>query len=246
MGLTEVATYIQSGNVIFSTRRVSKARLTVIIEKALGETFLYESRVIVQGGRRIKTKYLFWVIAIVCSAAVIFRLSASSSLSGPTREPEALSIPAPELVGGPWINTAGTSAIKLADRRGKVTIVEFWTFACSNCLANLPVYANWEKRFASRDVVVVGVHTPETDSERVTSNVVQRVNRLGITYPILIDPDHDNWDRWRVEAWPTVYLVDKEGRIRYRWVGELNYRGAGGEEKLGKLVEQLLNENSSK
>jgi thiol-disulfide isomerase/thioredoxin len=147
------------------------------------------------------------------------------------------------LVGSPWINTAGSRAINLAGRRGKVTIVEFWTFACGNCLANLSAYANWQKQFADNDVVVIGVHTPETESERVTANVARRVKQLGVTYPILVDREHENWDRWQVEAWPTVYLVDKGGRIRYRWVGELNYRNAGGETKLRRRVEQLLKED---
>jgi alkyl hydroperoxide reductase subunit AhpC len=166
-----------------------------------------------------------------------------STLARTAREPDALKLPAPELLGGPWINTAGGKEINLASRRGKVTIVEFWTFACDNCLANLPAYANWQKQFADRDVVVIGVHTPETESERVTANVARRVKQLGITSPILVDRDHENWDRWQVEAWPTVYLVDKQGRIRYRWVGELNYRNAGGETKLGRRLEQLLKED---
>ncbi len=157
---------------------------------------------------------------------------------------EKSKIPAPELTGGPWLNTADGKALQLASRRGKVTIVEFWTFACSNCLANLPVYARWQKQFAEQDVAVIGVHTPETASERLTANVVQRVKQLGITYPVLVDQEHDNWNRWQVEAWPTVYLVDKQGRIRYRWVGELNYHNAGGEAKLGQLVAQLLQEKS--
>jgi len=191
----------------------------------------------------IKIICLFALVAAVFSAAGAIGPLTMSKLAVAEKEPEALNLPAPELVGGPWINTAGSEAFKLAGRRGKVTIVEFWTFACGNCLANLPAYANWQKQFTDKDVVVIGVHTPETESERVTANVERRVKQLGITYPILVDQEHANWNRWQVEAWPTVYLVDKQGRIRYRWVGELNYRNAGGEAKLGQLVEQLLKED---
>jgi len=162
------------------------------------------------------------------------------------RRPDEINMPAPELIGGPWINTADGKPVNLASRRGKVTIVEFWTFACGNCQANLPAYANWQKQFVDKDVAVIGVHTPETASERVTANVVKRVKQLSITYPILVDQEHTNWNRWQVEAWPTAYLVDKKGRIRYRWVGELNYRNAGGEVKMAQLVEQLLKEDSMK
>src|SRR5215467_11893130 len=194
----------------------------------------------------IKTIYFFGLIAILFGATLIFRHLTMATLGRAEMESEALNLPAPELVGGPWINTAGGKEINLAGRRGKVTIVEFWTFACGNCLANLPAYANWQKQFADKDVVVIGVHTPEAESERVTANVARRVKQLGVTYPILVDREHENWDRWQVEAWPTVYLVDKQGRIRYRWVGELNYRNAGGETKLGQRVERLLKEDSVK
>jgi|SRR5262245_16440929 len=187
---------------------------------------------------------LFALVAVVIGTALIGSPMTKATSDRAEKEPDELNLPSPELIGGPWINTADGKAIDLAGRRGKVTIVEFWTFACSNCLANLPGYANWQKQFADRDVVLIGVHTPETESERVISNVVRRVKQLGITYPILIDRNYANWNRWQVDAWPTVYLVDKEGRIRYRWVGELNYKNAGGETKLARRVEQLLKETS--
>jgi peroxiredoxin len=189
-------------------------------------------------------KYIsFFALAVsVLSLMVAIKLLTITTLAVVEKEPDAINIPAPELVGGPWLNTPKGEAIKLADRRGKVTIVEFWTFACINCLHNLPSYARWQKQFADQDVVIIGVHTPETESERVTANVARRVKQLGIAYPILIDEQHANWNRWQQEAWPTVYLIDKQGRVRYRWEGELNYKNAGGEAKMTRLVEQLLKE----
>ncbi len=151
---------------------------------------------------------------------------------------------APDFVGGPWINTPDGKAINLLERKGKVTVVEFWTFGCSNCRANLPAYANWHKQFAAQDVAVIGIHTPETEGERVQANVERQVKQLGINYPILIDQNYANWDRWHVEAWPTTFLVDKQGQIRYRWIGELNYGNADGEAKLTRLIMQLLKEPS--
>ena len=192
----------------------------------------------------LKFAVLLTLVVAVLGAIFSSQFLPRSLADSAGRQPDVLKLPAPELTGGHWINTPDGKTLKLVSRQGKVTIVEFWTFACSNCLANLPAYANWHKQFAAQDVVVIGVHTPETASERVTANVVQRVKQLGITYPILIDQEHTNWNRWQVEAWPTVYLVDKQGRIRYRWVGELNYRNAGGEAKLGHLVTQLLQEDS--
>lgn len=171
------------------------------------------------------------------AAAAPTPIIAAATTSG--RQPETLKLRAPEFIGAQWLNTA---PINLAERRGKVTIVEFWTFACGNCLANLPAYARWQQRFAKQDVAVIGVHTPETEQEENPANVRRRVQQLGITYPILLDRDHKNWAAWQQEYWPTVYLIDKQGVIRYRWAGELNYRNAGGEETLARLVETLLAE----
>jgi thiol-disulfide isomerase/thioredoxin len=149
---------------------------------------------------------------------------------------------APELVGNNWINAPDGQPLRLAARRGKVTVVEFWTFGCVNCRHNLPAYARWHKQFSSREVLVIGVHTPETDTERLDSNVGKAVKQLGIEYPILLDNQYANWQRWNQHFWPTVYLVDKQGRIRYRWEGELSYGNSGGEAKMAALIEELVRE----
>jgi peptide-methionine (R)-S-oxide reductase len=151
---------------------------------------------------------------------------------------------APELIKGQWLNTPGNKPITLADRRGKVTIVQFWTFGCSNCLANLPAYARWNKKFAAQDVAIIGIHTPESDHERDPKNVARRVRELGISYPVLIDNDHQNWNTWKQRYWPTVYVIDKAGRVRSKWEGELNWKNAGGEAKIANTVEYLLKENT--
>ena len=89
---------------------------------------------------------------------------------------------------------------------------------------------------------MIGVHTPETDAEKKAENVRERVKKLGITYPVLLDQRAENWGRWRQQIWPTVYLVDKRGNVRYRWVGELEWQKAGGEERMTKCLEYLLRE----
>jgi peroxiredoxin len=150
---------------------------------------------------------------------------------------------APELVGGPWLNTHENAPITLASRKGNVTIVEFWTFACINCRHNLSAYAHWNQKFAARGVDVIGVHTPETPPEYATENVRHEVEKLGITYPVLLDGQHKNWNCWNQEFWPTVYLIDKHGLIRYRWEGELEYNHSGGEAKIESLIEKLLSKN---
>jgi thiol-disulfide isomerase/thioredoxin len=156
--------------------------------------------------------------------------------------PYAMVVPAPELVGGPWLNTPDNKPIKLADRKGKVTIVEFWTFGCINCQRNLPAYARWHKKYADKGVAIIGVHTPETESEKVWDNVQKKVKELGITYPVLFDLKSENWKNWKQHFWPTVYLIDKKGRVRYGWEGELDWKGAGGEAKMAARIDLLLDE----
>jgi thiol-disulfide isomerase/thioredoxin len=157
-------------------------------------------------------------------------------------QPTPLNLAAPEFVGGPWLNTPGNEPISLASRRGGVTIVHFWTYGCYNCQNNLPAYARWHKQFAGRDVVIVGVHTPETPSERIDSNVVRHVKDFKIEYPVLVDQSGTNWGRWQQRYWPTVYLIDRKGKVRFRWIGELNYGGKRGEARMAQLVENLLRE----
>ena len=157
-------------------------------------------------------------------------------------QPTPLNHTAPELVGGPWLNTPGDQPVSLASRRGKVTIVHFWTYGCYNCQNNLPAYTRWYKQFAGRDVVIVGVHTPETLSERIDSNVVRHVKDFKIEYPVLLDQSETNWRRWQQRYWPAVYLIDRKGKVRFRWIGELNYGGRQGEAKMAQLVEDLLKE----
>jgi peroxiredoxin len=151
-------------------------------------------------------------------------------------------VPAPELVGNAWLNLTNGGRLSLASRRGKVTVVHFWTFDCTNCKHNLPCYRQWRRRFAAQGLEVIGIHTPETAAERDPANVAKKVKELAIDYPVLLDPDGVNWNRWQQRCWPAIYLLDKQGRVRYCWEGELEYQGAGGTGKMTDLIESLLRE----
>ena len=151
---------------------------------------------------------------------------------------QSQSRPAPEITGTRWFNTPSGKPLSLAGRRGKVTVVEFWTFDCSNCRVNLPAYERWEQKFASQGVEVIGVHTPETDAERNPKNVERFVRDHGITYPVVVDEGGANWNRWNQRFWPTVYIVDKEGRVRSTYIGELHENEA----KATRDIETLLRE----
>lgn len=128
--------------------------------------------------------------------------------------------PAPEITGQTWINT---EPLRLADLKGKVVLVEFWAFGCHNCRNVEPHVKDWHKKYVEQGLVVIGVHTPETDFERYVKNVEHYVHEQQIPYAVVTDNDFVTWTRYGNRAWPTVYLIDKQGVIRYRRIGEGAY-----------------------
>ncbi len=150
------------------------------------------------------------------------------------RQPSAgVGMAAPELEPTGWINS---QPFRLADLRGRVTLVEFWTFDCINCQQVLPALLQWHQTYAPRGLVIVGVHTPEFLHEREPANVQAAVQRFGIQYPVMLDNDFGTWRAYRNRYWPTLYLVDKRGLIRYTHVGEGSY------EQTRRAIEALLAE----
>ena len=146
--------------------------------------------------------------------------------------------PAPELRNvTQWINSEPLTMKKL---RGKVVVVHFWTNGCFNCKNNYPHYKAWQERYAGKDVVILGIHTPETTGERDIERIEKQADKYGLKFPIAVDNDGANWNAWNNRVWPTVYVVDRRGIVRYGWEGELSYNGAPGEEKVRKLVDELL------
>jgi thiol-disulfide isomerase/thioredoxin len=143
--------------------------------------------------------------------------------------------PAPSLTGTSWWNTQ--VPVKLGG--GKVTIVHFWTFGCSNCQANQPVYKAWTEKYRGTNVQIVGIHTPELASERKLRNVATYIRQEKILYPTVFDADSINWTNWRNRFWPAVYIVDKAGKMRYMWEGELRWNGADGDKQVEAKVAQL-------
>jgi thiol-disulfide isomerase/thioredoxin len=127
---------------------------------------------------------------------------------------------APEFAKGDWINSDPLTLNKL---RGRVVLVEFWTFGCYNCRNTLPSVKEWDAKYRERGLTIVGVHTPETNSEYSIDNVRREVPGLGIKYPVVTDNDYTTWKAYNVEAWPTILVVDKQGRIRWLHVGEGKY-----------------------
>ena len=111
----------------------------------------------------------------------------------------------------------------MASLKGKVVLVNFWTYSCINVLRTLPHLIDWDTKYADKGLVVVGVHSPEFKFEKDTDNVEKAMQRYGINYPVIQDNDHKTWNAYENNYWPRMYLVDHEGYIRYDKVGEGDY-----------------------
>lgn len=146
--------------------------------------------------------------------------------------------PAPELSGGgPWFNTPDARGLSLASLRNKIVLIEFWTGGCINCLNTLPWVKQWYAKYQSQGLVVIGVHSPEFSHEHGRAYVRDRIAALGLKYPVVMDNDFAIWRAYHNLYWPTLYLIDKAGRIRYRHIGEGNY------DATERMIRQLLAES---
>lgn len=138
-----------------------------------------------------------------------------------------------------WINT---EPLTIESQRGKVVAVHFWAFGCINCIRNLPHYQTWYDKFSKSGLTIIGLQTPETEQERDLEKLRQNVSERKIEYPVAFDAQAENWKAWGNHLWPSVYLIDKQGRVRYWWYGELNWEGATGEAFMRQKIAELLAE----
>jgi cytochrome c biogenesis protein CcdA/thiol-disulfide isomerase/thioredoxin len=128
---------------------------------------------------------------------------------------------APSLDGAvQWLNSP---PLKASDLRGKVVLVDFWTYSCINCLRTLPYVKAWAEKYRDQGLVVIGVHAPEFAFERDVGNVTKALGQLGITYPVAIDNDYAIWKAFHNEYWPAHYFIDAQGHIRHHHFGEGDY-----------------------
>lgn len=129
---------------------------------------------------------------------------------------------APEFVGiTQWLNT--DTPLTLEGLRGKVVLVDFWTYSCINCIRTLPYLVSWYEKYQEQGLVIVGVHTPEFEFEKKTSNVLEAMKRYKIEYPVAEDNDYATWQAYNNRYWPAHYLIDAEGNVRQVHFGEGKY-----------------------
>ncbi|MCR6628627.1 MAG: cytochrome c biogenesis protein DipZ [Magnetospirillum sp.] len=142
--------------------------------------------------------------------------------------------PAPSLDGAvQWLNSPPLTA---ADLKGKVVLVDFWTYSCINCLRTLPYVKAWAEKYRDQGLVVVGVHAPEFAFERDPDNVARAIRQFGITYPVALDNDFAIWTAFGNQYWPAHYFIDAQGRVRHRHFGEGEYAQSE------RVIQDLLRE----
>ncbi|MBI2037452.1 MAG: cytochrome c biogenesis protein DipZ [Candidatus Magasanikbacteria bacterium] len=120
-----------------------------------------------------------------------------------------------------WINT--DKNLTMNDLKGKVVLVDFWTYSCINCIRTLPYVTSWYEKYKDQGFVVIGVHTPEFEFEKVLDNVKTATKRYGINYPVVLDNNFGTWNNYNNHYWPAHYLIDRDGNIRYYHFGEGKY-----------------------
>jgi peroxiredoxin len=152
--------------------------------------------------------------------------------TSPARAPEFVDIET-------WINSPPRT---LAELRGQVVVVHFFAFGCINCINNYPWYREWTDELAGQPVAIIGIHTPETATEEDNDLLKASLAEHGLTFPVAVDKSKHTWAAWHNGVWPSVYLIDKRGRLRYWWYGELDWQGAGGHKLMRQRIDQLLAE----
>jgi thiol-disulfide isomerase/thioredoxin len=129
---------------------------------------------------------------------------------------------APELDTKVWLNSP--TALTLSQLKGEVVLLEMWTFGCINCRNVIPSLKEWHSRYADQGLVIIGNHFPEFDQERDLQNLTTAVKNLGIFYPVTQDNEGQTWRAYHNLFWPTLYLIDKNGHMRYKHIGEGSYQ----------------------
>ncbi|MBI4329177.1 MAG: redoxin domain-containing protein [Chloroflexi bacterium] len=176
------------------------------------------------------------IVALLIAACGAPATTPTGETSTPTSRPTGQSgSPVPELQDpDAWINS---EPLRISELRGKVVLLDFWTYTCINCLRTLPHLKAWYERYRDDGLVMIGVHTPEFEFEKDLGNVQRAVKDLGVTWPVALDNGKKTWTYYRVRAWPTKVLIGPDGTERYRVIGEGEYPQT--EEKIRELLTEI-------
>jgi cytochrome c biogenesis protein CcdA/thiol-disulfide isomerase/thioredoxin len=239
---TSLGIALLAGNKVFSVLKRSLS-FEVWIRRGLGVLVILGVVAIALGwDTDLLTKFSF-VNTARAESHLVNALRPATAAALPVNAIEAAPVlddegPMPDLGGAvAWINSPPLSTKSL---RGKVVLIDFWTYSCINCLRTLPYVEAWSTKYKDSGLVVIGVHTPEFAFEKDRSNVEKAVRDLKVTYPVAVDSDYQIWRAFKNEYWPAHYFIDGKGRIRYHHFGEGEYAESE------HVIQQLLKENGVK
>lgn len=180
-------------------------------------------------GATVAAAFVILGIAIVIAAFNVGFLQGNAPAGSSRKDP------APEFAGiDAWLNSP---PLTIASLRGKVVLIDFWTFSCINCVRTFPALRAFYDRYRSAGFEIVGVHSPEFSFEKQADNVRAAIERNDLAWPVALDNRMDTWDAYRNRYWPHVYLIDARGRIRFDHIGE------GGDDLIQRRIRALLAEN---
>lgn len=178
-----------------------------------------------------------WIICAGLALAWCLGLSGCSQGASAVVTSSADQRRAPEFAGiDAWVNS---EPLTMASLRGKVVLVEFWTYECINCIRTLPHVTRWYNTYKDQGLVVIGVHSPETESEQQTNGLQTAIKKFAIEYPVAQDNHFATWKAYDNQFWPATYLIDRDGSIVLTHVGEGDY------DETEATIRELLNRNPS-
>lgn len=180
------------------------------------------------------------VCVVVAVAATLTSLALLPTRAGTILDPAR---PAPAFTHtatSEWINS---EPLRLTDLRGQVVLLDVWTFDCWNCYRSFPWLRALEARLADEAFQVIGIHSPEFEHEKIRANIEAKVTEFGLEHPIMIDNDFSYWNALANRYWPTFYVIDQQGRLRGRFIGE-THAGDRQAQRIEAIIHQLLANNN--
>jgi len=201
----------------------------------------------------LKRRQLLWYFGLGIGAAAVGigwkKISSMNALTrpiSPTTMPAKTSMttpaeklgtapipqPLPEFQGiSQWLNSP---PLQIADLKGKVVLIQFWTFACINCQRTLPYITRWHREYQSQGLQIIGIHAPEFPYERDINNIQRALQTHQITYPVPLDNEFKTWNAYENQYWPHLFLADRQGNLQYDHIGEGSYQ------ETEQMIRQLL------
>lgn len=205
------------------------AAVPMFIISLTGRSLMSKLKFLTNHAEGLRKSFGVLILIVVCfiasggNATAFFSSRESGSIESSSGLQDALSnpYPAPEISGiEAWLNS---NPLTIASLKGKVVLIDFWTYSCINCQRTLPYITKWDRSYRDKGLVIIGIHAPEFEFEKDVNNVRNALGTNNIEYPVALDNRLDTWTNFNNQAWPAHYLINKQGKVVYTHFGEGNY-----------------------